>query len=128
MLRKPPLGEASACTASTRTGHGPPQTLETVPNPQFIAFDRQQKFIYAVHGDGGTEVSSYAIDKTSGRISFLNKQPTGGNNSTHLTLDPTNRHIVIGNGIGVAVFPINPDGSCDTSTAMSIGGAQLYER
>src|SRR5215468_3485176 len=50
------------------------QTLETLPNPQFIAFDRQQKFLYAVHG-GGTEVSSYAIDKASRRINFLNKQP-----------------------------------------------------
>src|SRR5260370_351033 len=75
------------------------QTLETLPNPQFIAFDQRQKFLYSVHGDG-TEVSSYAIDKASGRISFLNKQPTSGNNSTHLTPDPTNRHIVIGNRMG----------------------------
>ena len=86
------------------------QTLETVPNPQFIAFDRQQQFLYSVHGDG-TEVSAYAIDKPSGRLKFLNKQPTNGNNSTHLTPDPSNRYIVIGNGPGVAVFPINPDGS-----------------
>src|SRR5262249_27285457 len=86
------------------------QTLETPPNPQFIAFDQRQRFLYSVHGDGA-EVSSYAIDKASGRISFLNKQPTSGNNSTHLTPDPTNRYIVIGNGIGVAVFPINSDGS-----------------
>ena len=86
------------------------QTLETVPNPQFIAFDRQQKFLYSVHGDG-TEVSAYAIDKPSGQIRFLNKQPTNGNNSTHLTPDPSNRYIVIGNGPGVAVYPINEDGS-----------------
>jgi 6-phosphogluconolactonase len=86
------------------------QTLETVPNPQFIAFDRQQRFLYSVHGDG-SEVCAYAIEKPSGRISFLNKQPTAGNNSTHLTPDPSNRYIVIGNGPGVAVFPINPDGS-----------------
>jgi len=42
------------------------QTLETLPNPQFITFDQRQKFLYSVHGDG-TEVSSYAIDKASGR-------------------------------------------------------------
>jgi 6-phosphogluconolactonase len=100
------------------------QTLETVPNPQFIAFDRQQKFLYAVHG-GGTEVSSYAIDKASGRISFLNKQPTSGNNSTHLTPDPTNRYIVIGNGIGVAAFPINPDGSLAPYTDMVQAGGDV---
>jgi 6-phosphogluconolactonase len=93
------------------------QTLETVPNPQFIAFDRQQKFLYSVHGDG-TEVSAYAIDKPSGQIRFLNKQPTNGNNSTHLTPDPSNRYIVIGNGPGVAVFPINQDGSLAPFTDM----------
>ena len=93
------------------------QTLETVPNPQFIAFDRQQRFLYSVHGDG-TEVSAYAIDKPSGQIRFLNKQPTNGNNSTHLTPDPSNRYVVIGNGPGVAVFPINQDGSLAPFTDM----------
>jgi 6-phosphogluconolactonase len=86
------------------------QTLETVPNPQFIALDRQQRFLYSVHGDG-TEVCAYAIDKPSGQLKFLNKQLTNGMNSTHLTPDPSNRYIVIGNGPGVAVFPINQDGS-----------------
>ena len=80
------------------------QTLETLPNPQFIAFDRQQRNLYSVHGDG-TEVSSYAIDKASGRIRFLNKQPTNGKNSTHLTPDPSNRYIVIGNGPGRGGVP-----------------------
>jgi 6-phosphogluconolactonase len=93
------------------------QTLETVPNPQFIAFDRMRRFLYSVHGDG-TEVGAYAIDKPSGRLTFLNKQPTNGNNSTHLTPDPSNRYIVIGNGPGVAVFPINPDGSLAPFTDM----------
>jgi 6-phosphogluconolactonase len=93
------------------------QTLETVPNPQFIAFDREQKYLYSVHGDG-TDVSSYAIDRPSGQIRFLNKQPTNGKNSTHLTPDPSNRYIVIGNGPGVAVFPINPDGSLAPFTDM----------
>src|SRR5436853_7617402 len=93
------------------------QTLETVPNPQFIAFDRQQRFLYSVHGDG-SEVSAYAIDKASGHIRFLNKQPTNGNNSTHLTPDPSNRYIVIGNGPGVAVFPINAYASLAPFTDM----------
>src|SRR5260370_26945074 len=73
-------------------------------------FHQRQKFPYSGQG-GGQEVSYYGIDKSSGRISFLNKQPTSGNSSTHLTPDPTNRYIVIGNGIGVAVCPINSDGS-----------------
>src|SRR5579864_7665286 len=100
------------------------QMLETLPNPQFIAFDRTQRFLYSIHGDG-TEVSSYAIDKASGEIKFLNKQPTSGNNSTHLTADPTNRYVVIGNGIGVAVFPRNPDGSLAPYTDMARAGGDV---
>jgi 6-phosphogluconolactonase len=100
------------------------QMLETLPNPQFIAFDRTQRFLYSIHGDG-TEVSSYAIDKASGEIKFLNKQPTSGNNSTHLTADPTNRYIVIGNGIGVAAFPRNPDGSLAPYTDMARAGGDV---
>jgi len=108
----------------TNGSWSPLQMLATLPNPQFIAFDRQQKFLYSVHS-GGTEVSSYVIDKASGRINFLNKQPTNGNNSTHLTPDPTNRYIVIGNGIGVAVFPINPDGSLAPYTDMVRAGGDV---
>jgi 6-phosphogluconolactonase len=93
------------------------QVLETIENPQFICFDRTQKFIYAVHGDG-TEVSAYAIDGASGKIAFLNRQPTNGVNSTHLTPDPTNRYIVIGNGPGIAVFPRNADGTLAPFTDM----------
>lgn len=86
------------------------QALETIPNPQFISFDRRQRFLYAVHGDG-TEVSAYAIDPSTGKIAFLNKQPTNGRNSAHLTPDPSNRYLLIANGPGMAVFPINEDGS-----------------
>jgi 6-phosphogluconolactonase len=86
------------------------QVLETIPNPQFICLDHRLRFLYSVHGDG-TEVGAYAIDRQTGKLAFLNKQPTNGVNSTHLTPDPSNRYIVIGNGPGVAVFPIREDGS-----------------
>jgi len=66
-----------------------------------------------------------AIDKASGRIRFLNKQPTSGNNSTHLTPDPSNRYLVIGNGPGVAVFPFNPDGSLAPFSDMVPAGGEI---
>lgn len=100
------------------------QVLETVPNPQFICFDQRQRFLYSVHGDG-TEVSSYAIDRSSGKISFLNKQPTDGKNSAHLTTDPGNRYLVIGNGPGTAVFPIREDGSLAPYTDMVPGPGEV---
>ena len=86
------------------------QVLETIPNPQFISVDRQQRFLYSAHGDG-TEIGAYAIDRQTGRLEFLNQQPTNGKNAPHLIPDPTNRYMVMANGPGVAVFPMNKDGS-----------------
>src|SRR6516162_79208 len=42
------------------------QLLEIV-NPSFLVLDRAQRFLYAVHSDLD-EVSAYAIDKQTGRI------------------------------------------------------------
>ena len=84
--------------------------LNAVHNPGFLALDRRQRFLYASHGDSG-EISSYAIDKAAGRVTLLNRQPTEGDNSPHLTVDPENRYVVLANGPGVAVYPIKDDGS-----------------
>ena len=46
-------------------------------NPSFLALDRQQNYLYAVHGDF-SEVSAYEIDKQTGKLSFLNQQSTNG--------------------------------------------------
>jgi 6-phosphogluconolactonase len=74
------------------------QLLEIV-NPSFLALDRAQRFLYAVHSDLD-EVSAYAIDKQTGRITALNRQSCGGKNPVHLSIDPTGRWIITANGIG----------------------------
>jgi len=38
--------------------------LEGLDNPSFLAFDRTQRFLYAVHGDFGN-VSAHAVDAIS---------------------------------------------------------------
>ena len=87
------------------------QLLEIV-NPSFLALDRAQRFLYAVHADL-EEVSAYAIDKQNGRITALNRQSCGGKNPVRLSIDPTGRWIVTANyGAGtVGVVPIKKDGS-----------------
>ena len=68
------------------------QLLEIV-NPSFLALDRAQRFLYSVHADLD-EVSAYAIDKQTGRITALNRQSCGGKNPVHLSIDPTGRWII----------------------------------
>jgi 6-phosphogluconolactonase (cycloisomerase 2 family) len=87
------------------------QLLEIV-NPSFLALDRAQRFLYAVHADLD-EVSAYAIDKQTGRITALNRQSCGGKNPVHLSIDPTGRWIITANYAAgsVGVVPIEKDGT-----------------
>jgi len=87
------------------------QLLEIV-NPSFLALDRAQRFLYAVHADLD-EVSAYAIDKQTGRITALNRQSCGGKNPVHLSIDPTGRWIITATYAAgsVGVVPIEKDGT-----------------
>lgn len=84
--------------------------VDAIHNPHYVALDRTQRFLYVAHGDSD-EVAAYTRDAETGRLAFLNKQPTGGDNASTIMTDPSNRYVVIANGPGVAVFPIAPDGS-----------------
>ena len=105
------------------------QTYDPVPNPGFLALDRRGRFLYAAHGDSG-EVTSYAIDPATRKIELLNRQPTAGNNSPHVTVDPDNRCVVLANGPGIAVCPIREDGTLApaTDTVIPPGEAGPYRR
>lgn len=90
----------------------PIQLLKDIPNPSFLAFDRTESFLYAVHGDLG-EVSAFRIAPKTGEIAFINKQDCGGKNPVHLTPDLTNKFMLVANyATGtLGALPINADGS-----------------
>src|SRR4051794_966055 len=79
------------------------EACDAVHNPHYVALDRSERFLYSAHGDSSL-VCAYAIDRDSGRLTFINSQETGGDNSSTVTCDPSNRYVVIANGPGVAVF------------------------
>ena len=86
------------------------EAYDAIPNPHYLALDHTQRFLYSAHGDS-SEVGAYVIDRQTGKLKLLNKQPTGGDNSSTVMPDSSNRYIVLATGPGVAVFPINDDGS-----------------
>lgn len=91
------------------------EVLKTIANPGYVALDSKQRFLYASHGDGDT-VSAYAIDAQTHKLTFINQQPSSGDNGPHLTVDPTDRYVVVANGPGIVVLPLNSDGSLAPST------------
>jgi 6-phosphogluconolactonase (cycloisomerase 2 family) len=89
------------------------QLVGDLLNPSFLCFDRQQRFLYTVHGDS-SDVSAFRIDTASGRLTFINRQSTEGKNPVHLAIDPSNCFMVVANHITstVALLPVDPeDGS-----------------
>jgi 6-phosphogluconolactonase len=83
---------------------------DVIPNPSYICLDRTQRFLYSAHGDSD-EICSYVRDSQSGKLGFLNKQKTEGDNSSTVEVDPSNRWVLLSTGPGVALFPRNADGS-----------------
>lgn len=89
--------------------------LQLVPglaNPSYLAFDRSRQFLYAVHGDL-SDISSFRIDSASGKLALINTAGTFGKNPVHLSVDPSNRFIVVANHISstVVLLARNQDGS-----------------
>lgn len=109
-------GHGEGLSVFRRSGESAPwtlvQLLKDLADPSFLIVDRQGRCLYSAHGDG-TEATAYRIDRSSGQLTILNRQPTGGRNGVHLAIDATGRWLVVANyATGtVAVLPINQDGS-----------------
>ncbi|QFZ84741.1 beta-propeller fold lactonase family protein [Variovorax paradoxus] len=88
-------------------------------NPSFLALNATGEFLYTVHGDE-SEVSAFRVDRSTGLLSFINRQSTQGKNPVHLALDPTGRFMLVSNHIGasLAVLPVNADGALGELTQL----------
>ncbi len=80
-------------------------------SPSFVAFHPNRKFLYAVN-EGDAKVSSFAIDDQTGRLTFLNSQPSQGGAPCHLVVDPTGKNVLAANysGGSCICIPIATDG------------------
>lgn len=90
------------------------QVVENLVNPSYLCKDRTGKFLYTIHGDY-SEISSFSVEETTGKLKLINTVSTGGTNPVHLTVDRTNRFVYVANlqtGT-VAVLPRREDGSLE---------------
>ena len=96
-----------------------PELAAEIANPSFVALDPSLGHLYAVteiddfDGSASGALSAFAVDRATGGLTFLNRQPTLGPGPCHVGIDATGRNAVVAsyNGGSVAVLPINPDGS-----------------
>lgn len=88
------------------------QVVKALVNPSFLALNKAGDRLYTVHGDQ-SGVSAFSIDKTTGRLTFLNRQGCEGQNPVHLALDPGERFLVVSNHLtgSLAVLNVEEDGA-----------------
>ncbi len=70
-------------------------------------------------------ISAFSVDPTTGKLTLLNQQPSGGESPAYLSLDQTGRFVLVANYTGnavageggtVAVFALKPDGALGERT------------
>jgi len=96
------------------------QVVKDLADPSFLIVDRQGRRLYSAHGDG-TQVSAYRIDQSSGELTMLSQQPSGGGNGVHLAIDATGRFLALVNYAtgSLAVLPIDDDGALGPRTDLT---------
>jgi 6-phosphogluconolactonase (cycloisomerase 2 family) len=81
-------------------------------NPSFLVVRRDQRYLYAVHGDE-SYATSFSVDRNTGFLTLLNRVETGGQNGVHQAFDASDKFMVVANyGTGnVSVLPVRQDGT-----------------
>jgi 6-phosphogluconolactonase len=88
------------------------------PNPSFLAFHPTQPFMYAVSeiddfkGMKSGAVAALSIDDKTGKLTVLNREPSGGQGPCHVSVDRTGKVVLVANyGSGsFESLPIVADG------------------
>jgi 6-phosphogluconolactonase len=84
-------------------------------NPTFLALDPRRDVMHAVHGDGD-QISSYALDVSTGGLTLLGTQSTMGTNPAHLTFTPDGRFVMVANHSSGSIvsLPVEENGTLGT--------------
>ncbi|MEJ7767419.1 MAG: lactonase family protein [Chitinophagaceae bacterium] len=91
-------------------------TTEGIVNPSYLAIAPNRKTLFAVTEtarENAGSVSAFSFDQVNGKLTFLNKQPSGGDNPCYVTVSKNNKWVFIANysGGSLSAFPVNADGS-----------------
>lgn len=89
---------------------------EGVVNPSYLAIAPTGKYVYAVTEtakENAGSVSAFEFNAVSGRLKYINKHVTGGDNPCYVAIHKNNKWLLTGNysGGSLAAFRINQDGS-----------------
>jgi 6-phosphogluconolactonase len=91
-------------------------STDSLANPSYITIAPNGKFIYAVNEEDVHDtgfISSFAFDSGTGKLTYLNRQKSGGAHPCYVAIDQTGKWVIAGNysGGNLAALRVNEDGS-----------------
>lgn len=95
------------------------------PNPSYLAVAPNQKFVYAVsetqRGNFSGKIRSFSFDRRTGKLNFINEEPSVGDNPCYIILDKTGKWVIDANYTSgtLSVLPIKSDGSLGEAVSSS---------
>ena len=100
------------------------KVVSEISSPSWIAFDPSRTHLYAVNeisnfnGTTSGSVSSFAINRSNGDLTFLNVVSSEGGGPAHLSVDPSGKFVLVANygGGSIAVIPILQNGALGSAT------------
>jgi 6-phosphogluconolactonase len=95
----------------------PPKFWLEAAAPAYFVLTADKRLLYTCNSDGF--VSAYRVDPMSGKLTYLNRQPTGGGDPSYIVLDKTERYAFVANyqGGSIAGWSVKADGSLGDRTA-----------
>ncbi len=86
-----------------------------IANPSYLVLSKNEKYLYSVTENGDAKTSAanaFSFDKKAGKLTYINKQLTGGGAPCYINIDEAGKHVVTANyaGASVTVFPVSEDG------------------
>ena len=92
--------------------------IAEIPNLSYLALDPTLSHLYSVNEMTAGAVSAYAINQANGVLSFLDIKPTNGQDTTHLSVQPSGQYLFAASYTSgnFQVFRINGDSSIGDMT------------
>jgi len=104
-------------------GTAKPVSHVKISNPSFVAVSPDERFVYSVEEDAanngkGGEISAFSFDKKTGTLSFINRQPTGGDHPCYVSVDKTGKWVAAGNysSGSLSILPVEANGGLGGAT------------
>lgn len=101
---------------------------ENITNPSYLALSANGKFIYAcseTQMPNSGSISAFGFN--NGKLTFINKVPSGGDNPAYVALHKSGKVLVNANysGGSASVIRVKKDGSLESDTTFQFTGASI---